>query len=386
MAFGPQAGLDVVDALVAEPSLRELSPAAERARRSAREARTPRRGARGVRARGRADAQRARAHAAARTGNCVRRRDRRIAKARRFATGATPEAQRQARPALTKLIACDARFPTSARLGIHKRQRLDSPIPMERYRRLVDASPDGILIVDDDRIAFVNPAAVSLFGAHDAAQVIGRSIVDCLDADGTRRPAQSPASCADGRGGAVRGTDRPAGWHAARRQRHGRAIATRGRSRRAGHRARYHRAAAGRSRPPRKRRTADARRRRRAGRGLGLEPRNQRRRVLRAMEADARLLRRRNRAARQRLGTPGPPGRSGRAPTGRTTASRAASERPTRRSSGCGTRTATTSTCCRAAFRCAASRADRSCASSAPTSTSPSGSGPKRRCARTKSG
>ena len=56
---------------------------------------------------------------------------------------------------------------------------------MERYRRLVDASPDGILIVDDDRIAFVNPAAVSLFGAHDAAQVIGRSIVDCLDADGS---------------------------------------------------------------------------------------------------------------------------------------------------------------------------------------------------------
>ena len=55
---------------------------------------------------------------------------------------------------------------------------------MERYQRLVDASPDGILIVNDDRIAFVNPAAVSLFGVHDAAQVIGRSIVDCLDADG----------------------------------------------------------------------------------------------------------------------------------------------------------------------------------------------------------
>jgi PAS domain S-box-containing protein len=75
-------------------------------------------------------------------------------------------------------------FPTRARLGIDKRQRLDS-LAMERYRRLVDASPDGILIVDDDRIAFVNPAAISLFGAHDAAQVIGRSIVDCVDADGS---------------------------------------------------------------------------------------------------------------------------------------------------------------------------------------------------------
>src|SRR5205814_1845207 len=61
-------------------------------------------------------------------------------------------------------------------------QRLDS-LAMERYRRLVDASPDGILIVDGDRIAFANQAAVALFGVDDAAQVLGRSIVDCLDAD-----------------------------------------------------------------------------------------------------------------------------------------------------------------------------------------------------------
>ena len=54
---------------------------------------------------------------------------------------------------------------------------------MERYQRLVDASPDGILIVDGDRIAFANQAAVALFGVDDAAQVLGRSIVDWLDAD-----------------------------------------------------------------------------------------------------------------------------------------------------------------------------------------------------------
>ena len=35
---------------------------------------------------------------------------------------------------------------------------------MERYRRLVESSPDGILVVEDERIAFVNPAAVRLFG------------------------------------------------------------------------------------------------------------------------------------------------------------------------------------------------------------------------------
>ena len=46
-----------------------------------------------------------------------------------------------------------------------------------------------------------------------------------------------------------------------------------------------------------------------------------------------------------------------------------AARRPTKGSSGCGTRTATTSTCCRADFPSARSRAARSCGSSAPTST-----------------
>jgi PAS domain S-box-containing protein len=47
----------------------------------------------------------------------------------------------------------------------------------------VDASPDGILIVDEIVLRSSNPAAGFALGAHDAAQVIGRSIVDCLDAD-----------------------------------------------------------------------------------------------------------------------------------------------------------------------------------------------------------
>jgi PAS domain S-box-containing protein len=54
---------------------------------------------------------------------------------------------------------------------------------MERYRHLVDASPDGILIVDDDRIAFANAAAVALLAAGDTTQLTGRSVVDYLDAD-----------------------------------------------------------------------------------------------------------------------------------------------------------------------------------------------------------
>ena len=49
--------------------------------------------------------------------------------------------------------------------------------PADLYRRLVEASPDGILIVRGLRIAFINPAAVRLFGATTAAELIGKYFV-----------------------------------------------------------------------------------------------------------------------------------------------------------------------------------------------------------------
>jgi PAS domain S-box-containing protein len=52
----------------------------------------------------------------------------------------------------------------------------------EQYRRLVDLSPDGIFIVRDKRVVFLNPAAVRLFGAASAAQVLGRSALELFDA------------------------------------------------------------------------------------------------------------------------------------------------------------------------------------------------------------
>lgn len=48
----------------------------------------------------------------------------------------------------------------------------------ERYRRLVELSPDGICISQDARIVFLNPAAVRLFGASAPEQVLGRSLVE----------------------------------------------------------------------------------------------------------------------------------------------------------------------------------------------------------------
>ena len=45
----------------------------------------------------------------------------------------------------------------------------------ERYRRLVELSPDGIFVDRESRIVFVNPAAMRLFGATSAEQILGRS-------------------------------------------------------------------------------------------------------------------------------------------------------------------------------------------------------------------
>jgi PAS domain S-box-containing protein len=46
--------------------------------------------------------------------------------------------------------------------------------PNEQYRRLVELSPDAIFIARDNRIVFLNPAAVRLFGASDPGQILGR--------------------------------------------------------------------------------------------------------------------------------------------------------------------------------------------------------------------
>jgi PAS domain S-box-containing protein len=56
--------------------------------------------------------------------------------------------------------------------------------PNELYRRLVELSPDGILICDDERIVFLNPAAARLFGAASADELLGRPIFDVFRSSG----------------------------------------------------------------------------------------------------------------------------------------------------------------------------------------------------------
>ncbi len=46
----------------------------------------------------------------------------------------------------------------------------------ERYRLLVDASPDAVIIYTDESLSFANPAAVRLFGAQSREQLIGMTL------------------------------------------------------------------------------------------------------------------------------------------------------------------------------------------------------------------
>ncbi len=47
----------------------------------------------------------------------------------------------------------------------------------ERYRRLIEHSPDMILVHQNDRVTFINPAGVELLGAVHADEAIGREVL-----------------------------------------------------------------------------------------------------------------------------------------------------------------------------------------------------------------
>jgi PAS domain S-box-containing protein len=53
----------------------------------------------------------------------------------------------------------------------------------ERYRNLVDMSPDGIFICRGERIVLVNPAALRLFGLTSSSEAIGRSPCEFISPD-----------------------------------------------------------------------------------------------------------------------------------------------------------------------------------------------------------
>src|SRR5258705_730871 len=48
----------------------------------------------------------------------------------------------------------------------------------ERYRRLVETSPDAVSVIEDGRVRYANPAAIHLMGAREPVDVIGRMAFD----------------------------------------------------------------------------------------------------------------------------------------------------------------------------------------------------------------
>ena len=58
----------------------------------------------------------------------------------------------------------------------------------ERYRTLVELSPDGIGMIERERITYVNPAGAAILGARDASELIGESAWDFTAAGPERRP------------------------------------------------------------------------------------------------------------------------------------------------------------------------------------------------------
>lgn len=53
----------------------------------------------------------------------------------------------------------------------------------ERYRRLVELSPDAMAVHSEGKIVFINTAGARLIGATNPKQIIGKSIMDFLHPD-----------------------------------------------------------------------------------------------------------------------------------------------------------------------------------------------------------
>jgi diguanylate cyclase (GGDEF)-like protein/PAS domain S-box-containing protein len=60
----------------------------------------------------------------------------------------------------------------------------------ERYRQLVELSPDAIAVHRRGRIVFVNPACVKLFGAAHADELVGRRAIDFVHPEHRKRARQ----------------------------------------------------------------------------------------------------------------------------------------------------------------------------------------------------
>ena len=52
----------------------------------------------------------------------------------------------------------------------------------ERFRKLVDVAPDGVLLYADGEVVFANPAGARLLGASSPEELVGRPIASLVEA------------------------------------------------------------------------------------------------------------------------------------------------------------------------------------------------------------
>ncbi|MDQ1447838.1 MAG: hypothetical protein QOC79_809, partial [Actinomycetota bacterium] len=70
-------------------------------------------------------------------------------------------------------------------VDISDRHRVEASLRelIDRYRQLVDLSPDGIVVHQAGTIVYANRAGIELVGAHAVGEVVGRSIIDFVHPD-----------------------------------------------------------------------------------------------------------------------------------------------------------------------------------------------------------
>jgi two-component system, NarL family, sensor histidine kinase UhpB len=72
------------------------------------------------------------------------------------------------------------------------------PETLDRYRQLVERSPNGIFISRDSRIVFLNPAALQIAGARNSGEVVGTPLRDLFHAESQPALDDLVAKCQSG--------------------------------------------------------------------------------------------------------------------------------------------------------------------------------------------